>query len=361
VPDKRSAGEQLKRLFELIRFLTERGERGATLEEIRPRVYAEDKDIQGESLRRKFDRDIQSLKDIYDIRDDESHDEDDDDDDVVDIVPTGKKDAAGKSYYRLKSRYTFMLPMRIRDEELHAMVVGTKLAGHFIKPLESAAVELWHKLKGRLPGEAMDKGEKLSQAIALAMPVSKLDNDKDIFKKALQAIDEKKILKVRQYRDREGNNRACTISPYALYFKYHAWYLMGMDAGIADTPTVFRLNRMRLAEVLENGAFIECPWDEEELRNNIEMDFHPANASQEYSVRLRITGFFMQAVMETEWFKGEKKTLRKDCVEYEVKLKGFERITLWIMRALDCIEVLEPKELKTEIDRRVDAYLARRP
>ena len=41
-------------------------------------------------------------------------------------------------------------------------------------------------------------------------------------------------------------------------------------------------------------------------------------------------------------------------------LKGLESITLWIMRALDCIEVLEPRKLADEIDRRVGAYLERK-
>lgn len=45
---------------------------------------------------------------------------------------------------------------------------------------------------------------------------------------------------------------------------------------------------------------------------------------------------------------------------YEVELMGLEAITLWIMRALDCVEVLEPKKLADKIDRRVGAYLERR-
>ena len=44
-------------------------------------------------------------------------------------------------------------------------------------------------------------------------------------------------------------------------------------------------------------------------------------------------------------------------VLYEVELMGLEAITLWIMRALDCVEVLEPRKLADEVDRRVGAYL----
>ena len=66
--------------------------------------------------------------------------------------------------------------------------------------------------------------------------------------------------------------------------------------------------------------------------------------------------------METQWFLGEKKTLdpKGGSLIYEVNLKGLEAITLWIMRALNCIEVLEPIELRKRIDKRVNEYVKRR-
>jgi predicted DNA-binding transcriptional regulator YafY len=404
---KGNAGEQISRLFALVRFLAECGERGAGLNEILDEIYyrtytknSEDlegledledledteipKDTKGkdvkeesessedralrrefDSARKKFSRDRLSLKNLYNFVDSDDNDiaEAGEEDGVIDIVKTGEKGEDGKFYYRyrLKSEHNFMLPMRLDELQLQALITGIKLAGYFIQPLEPAAGELWDKLKTRFPEAVMNKGERLGHAIALSMPVSKLSQDIEIFKKAVNAIDEKKVLKVGQYTDREGKIQSCTISPYALYFKYDAWYLMGRDRNIEQTPTVFRLNRMNVVEVLPNGEFIDCPWEPEELRANIELDFHPTNSEKKYDVKLRIVGFFARAVMETEWFKGEKKKRNGDYVDYEVTLKGLERITLWIMRSLNCIEVLEPKELKDEVNRRVDAYLARRP
>jgi predicted DNA-binding transcriptional regulator YafY len=208
----------------------------------------------------------------------------------------------------------------------------------------------------------MRKGEHLGYAISLAMPVSDMKGGDEIFQKVVQAIDEKKVLRVRQYENAAGNKIVCNISPCALYFKYHAWYLLGMSPEIdKKLPAVFRLNRMHMVEVLPNESFIESFWPQEELRGNIERDWHPKNSKKDYFVKLRITGFFAQAVMETEWFKGEKKKCEPNGeVIYEVSLKGLEWITLWIMRSLDCIEVLEPKELRVDIDRRVNEYLNRR-
>jgi predicted DNA-binding transcriptional regulator YafY len=129
-------------------------------------------------------------------------------------------------------------------------------------------------------------------------------------------------------------------------------------------PAVFRLDRMRMVEVLLDQSFIESPWSPEELRDNIEQDWHAANPREQYKIKLRITGPQALDVMETEFFKGEKKRLdskgKNGAVLYEVTLKGLERITLWIMRSLECFEIIEPKELRDEIDRRVNEYLKHR-
>ena len=80
-----------------------------------------------------------------------------------------------------------------------------------------------------------------------------------------------------------------------------------------------------------------------------------------YRVKLRITGSFVKPCMETKWFPDEVKDFNKEdgSLNYEVTLKGLEAITLWIMRALDCVEVIEPAELRDLVNARVKRYLDR--
>ena len=358
MPNKGSAFEQLIRLHELVRLLTEQGERGATLNEIRDKVY--DGIDESEAFNKKFLRDRKALEEIFSG---DAHFFEEEYDGVTD--ESDVKVFRKKGRYYIKSKYWFMLPMKIEKRELLSLVTGVKLAGDFIKPLKASAESLWNKLKKQFPGSEMKKGERLSEAISLAMPVSDFRPDREVFQKAIDAIDEKRVLGVGQYEDGKGKKYACTISPHALFFKYHAWYLIGISPEKNKTsPAVFRLNRIKAVELRSSENFIECPYSPEELRNNIELDFDPYNPDKEYQVKLRITGDFAGPVMETEWYGGENKKEERDpngerIVHYEVKLKGLERITLWIMRALDCVEVLEPQELREEIDRRVSAYLKR--
>jgi len=364
MPNKGSTWEQLKRLHELVRLLTNRGDRGATLDVIRERVY--EGAPESEAFDKKFLRDQKALEEIFSEEVYDYETEDEDEIEGHDVKIYRKKDHQDEERFFIKSRYSFMFPMRIDKGELLALVAGVKLAEHFIKPLKMHAESLWGKLKRQFPDSAMKRGERLSDAISLPMPVSDIKPDREVFGKVMDAIDNNKVLNVRQYEDRGGKKYACAVSPYALFFKYHAWYLMGISPEKNGTSlAVFRLNRIKAVEVGSSENFIECPYAPDELREKIELDFDQYNPDKEYLVKLRITGSFAGPVMETEWYSNEKKEWERGpnreltAVRYEVKLKGLERITLWIMRALDCIEVLEPQELKDDIDRRVDTYLKR--
>jgi predicted DNA-binding transcriptional regulator YafY len=159
-----------------------------------------------------------------------------------------------------------------------------------------------------------------------------------------------------------GNRKTIVISPYLLYFKYHTWYVWaGSDVFGYDKPGPFRLSRMQAVELLSTEEYVPSSQSKGELIKDLKLDYHPANKEKMFDIKLRITGNFVLAARQTKWFDGDNAVLQKDgSLEYTVKLKGLEAITLWVMRSLDSIEVLEPKELRDEIDRRVNVYLARR-
>lgn len=359
---KVSVSETLTRMHRLVKFLAEREEKGARLEEILHDVYADYAENKNETRKKMFQRDRANIMAIYSDSCNFHNDREiSDDEDDVKIEYNKKRDR-----YFLKTKFPFMLTMRLTEAQAQAMVVGTKLAGHFITPIKESANSTWLQLKKKLAPHIIEKADRLGNAIALSLPISNLDKGQELFQKAVRAIDEKKVLHIREYEDMKGFKAPRFVSPYALYFKYHAWYLLGASPTITDQtppgiPAPFRLNRMNLVEVMGDGDFIDCPYSPEELQENIALDFHPSNPDKNYHIKLRITDSFAKASMQTTWFRDEKKKTEKDgSVSYEVTLKGLEAITLWIMRGLDCIEVLEPQELVDEIDRRVKKYTDRK-
>ena len=345
------AWSTLKRLHRLVALLVQHGESGVAFEEIRTKIYPED--VNPASLRRKFDRDRKNLRKLYgEVLKDDEIDERDHEETV-----TIKKNSEGR--YVMESRFNFMMPMKLDEKQLLALVAGVRLTQHFVNVLRDPSEGVWGKLKRQIPANFLEKSDRLSEAITANIPISRIKGDDEIFQKVLDAIEGKKVLKIGQYTGGEGKTRSCTLSPYVLYLKHHAWYVMGLshDAPIKLFP--FRLGRMRLVELLNDVDFIPSSESIKDLRRKIALDFFPTDVEVSYFVRLRITGSFARPCMETEWFPGEKKSWEDGgkSVLYEVELMGLEAITLWIMRALDCVEVLEPRKLADEIDRRVGAYL----
>jgi len=345
----------LKRLHRLVELLAKRGEAGVAFEEICANIY--DKDANSDALRRKFNRDKKRLHKLYgDVLEDEEIDERE----RGEIV-TIKKNSEGR--YVMESRFNFMLPMKLDEKELLVLISGVSLAKHFLFPFSKASESLEEKLKRQIPEKFLAKSKKIAEAVASTVPIAEGVSE-DVFMKVLDAIEKKKVLKIGQYTERDGHASSCTLSPQLLFHKFHSWYVMGESPDKKDlAQPAFRLDRMKAVSLLDEDQ--PQPLSDKELekrKRNIALDFNPAKPDETYHVTLRITGSFARPCMETEWFPGEKKTWEEGgkSVLYEVELMGLEAITLWIMRALDCVEVLEPRKLADEIDRRVRAYLERK-
>jgi predicted DNA-binding transcriptional regulator YafY len=269
-----------------------------------------------------------------------------------------------KRRYFLKGALFFMFPLRLNKEEAYIISSGIKLCKHFIREYSSAADKLSKELRRSIPGQVMDAGESLSDSLTMLMPVSKTGfRNPDALKIVLNAINNKRSLKLNDYEQRNGEKITDTVTPYFLYFRYHSWYVWAASKNGSDEGRPFRLSRMSAIETLEEGVGyvgVEEGTRAEMIRD-LELDYHPAYGGGDVLVKLHISGSFVRPAVQTEWFKGQEVKIQDDgSIIYSVKLKGLEAITLWIMRALDCIDVLAPEELRDEIDRRVNAYIARR-
>lgn len=357
---KGSAWSALKRLFKLVELLANSGSRGVEWETIRNKVYlSDDEESSGneESMRRKFDRDRKALRDIYE--DEDIREAGDEPLDGAAIIE--KKNGR----YVIREGVTFMLPMKLTDDQALALSASVRLVPGFLPSFKEASGELWRKLQRPLPGKIRDKAETLTEAIVPAIPVSRKVRS-HILQTVLDAMEKKKVLEVKQYnKAREDDLERCSFSPYALYLKHHSWYVMGEVHGEqGDRMHILRVDRIAIVDVSEKDQPHPCEGDAlKNLEKDIRLDYNPFDKKapkEGYRVKLRITGSFVTPCEETEWFPDEKKTLNKDgTLDYEVTLKGLEAITLWIMRALDSIEIIEPAKLRDKINERVRKYTDR--
>jgi predicted DNA-binding transcriptional regulator YafY len=353
---KRDSFETLSRLCALLKFMAERNDKGASMDEIHENIYG--KSSSDAACRRNFNRDCNFLREMLNEKwggDERSADE------PAEIEIRYDR---GRKRYFMKGALFFMLPLRLKEEEAYVISSGIKLCKHFIKEYSEIADRLSKKLRNSIPGRVMDAGEGLSDSLTLLMPVSNTESrNPKALEIVLNAVNKKRALKLTDYESMNGETVTDIISPYFLYFKYHSWYVWAASKKNGYTSGPYRLSRMRAIETLENRTGYVDIDDaaKDKMAMDLELDNHPVYGGKEFNVKLRVTGSFVQAAIQTEWFKGQKITRRQDgSVIYSVKLKGLEAITLWIMRSLSDIEVLEPIELRDEIDRRVDAYMERR-
>jgi predicted DNA-binding transcriptional regulator YafY len=336
--------------------MAEKGDAGASMEEICEKIYG--KSASDSACRRNFNRDCMFLRKMVNekwLRNEYESDEPEE----IEI----RYDRKRKRYF-MKGSLFFMFPLRLKEEEAYVISSGIKLCKHFIKEYSGIADRLSEKLRKSIPGHVMDAGESLSDSLTLLMPVSNTESrNPKALEIVLDAVNKKRALKLTGYEGMNGETINDIISPYFLYFKYHSWYVWAASEKNNYTSGPYRLSRMRTIETLKNGTdYVGIDNDEKDkMIRDLELDYHPAYGGKEFDIKLRITGSFVQPAIQTEWFKGQKITRQDDGgIIYSVKLKGLEAITLWIMRSLSDIEVIEPIQLRDEIDRRVDAYTHKR-
>ena len=343
---KKSEDNPTERRDELLALLDRNREKGISRKDIIEKIYRQGSTAKDDSLRVKLERDVEALNMEQEI-----------------ILK-----AKGGKRYKLNDGFYFMRPIPINKVESLAMMTGVGLVSHFVPSYEKASEFLWSQLQKQLPEALLKECLYLEKAIAPAIPVSqKLDSR--ILELILDALSRKKVLRVIQYEAvRDKDLVRCKFSPWLLYLKHHGWYVIGeVHEGEGDRPHILRVDRIKLADVSDEDQPHPCEGDAlEELAKKVRLDYNPYDEhiceGGFYHVKLRITGTFAQACMKTEWFPDEKKVWssdEKDVVDYEATLLGLESMILWVMRAMDCIEVLEPKELRDEIDRRIKTYLER--
>ena len=361
--DGDSAFNKLVRLLRLVKYVAEHGRQGASWRDIRRNVYDGDVNdpvigTQNDKLMRMFARDRKDINSSLYL------DEDEDDNDVEILQDTAIIQKQGKNY-AIRNGLNLMLPLQLKKEEALALVSGVRLISEFIPPLRNASNSLWLRLKNQMSQEVLDECEFLTSSTVSAIPMAH-EVDHDVFMTILEALHNRQYIRVNQYiKAWPDDLEQCEFAPQVIYVKHHSWYVFGEVSG---KQRILRIDRIKSADL--SNEYQENPLTLDELNaleRDIQLDYNPfkpfpKTPADGWNIKLRVTGSFVQPCMETEWFPGEKKIFdsKSKSLIYEVKLKGLEQITLWIMRALDCFEVLEPAELRDEIDRRVNAYCKRR-
>ena len=354
-----SSAEVLRRLLHLVRFMSSKKE--CSLEDIMSKVYKSD--LEDKAAYKRFRRDIDRVKYLFCEEKmmpedyEENCDEDDRDNYQIQIECKEKK-----KYVLINQ--TSLLPLMLKNEDIEVLVSGLKLSAHFLPQYEKAANNVRAQIDRYLDAEKKNFADNLGDAITVAMPVGKVDTD--IFKKIIDAIQKKKMLLIGEYRTFNGKMAVKHFSPWIVYFRYHTWYAWGVteeDYEINQFSGPLRISRMNNVSNYEDMSYREPNDNYGNLMTNlVKKDCNPNDQYVLFDIVLRIFPSFAEAAKDIEWYPGgyfEPDPKNKGAVIYKVQLKGLDDITRWMMRAIECFEIIEPKELREKVNNKINGYLSR--
>ncbi|MGC9490302.1 MAG: helix-turn-helix transcriptional regulator [Thermovirgaceae bacterium] len=250
----------------------------------------------------------------------------------------------------------FVVRYPLSEDEVLVLLVGMGLAGHFLPFLKEPANILQTKLKKILPSQSRPKGESLAKATILAYPMSKMD--KDVFKKVVEAIHSEKVLKL-QYRspyEERPVDRVHRLSPWFIYFKHRAWYVWGKSDQYEKSGS-FRISRFRYAEILQ-GAVYEKPEEGVSLESFVHCE--DPFCTKTYTLKLIIHEPFATSVKEVDdWYPEQEIRRNEDgSILFSAKVGNLEEVGRWVLASADCVEILEPAELKHIVREKASRLLA---
>jgi len=167
--------------------------------------------------------------------------------DISDLVRSGVP-IAGEAGVGYTLRRGFDLPpLMFTEEEIEALVLGTRVVGSWAddslaKAAESALARIEAALPDRLKTRLIDSrlfapGFHVPQGVAAALPDLR------------HAIDERRVIRI-DYSDGHGERTDRTVRPLGLFFWGNRWTLTAW-CELRDDFRDFRLDRINTMEALE--------------------------------------------------------------------------------------------------------------
>jgi len=137
------------------------------------------------------------------------------------------------------------------------------------------------------------------------------------------------------------------VDPYAFKLSFGIWYLVGY-CHLRKEIRTFRIDRIQYTEVLDESFTIP---------EDFNMDGFFAGSwgivrGKKYRVKLRFAREIADFVAECSWHPSQKLNRNKDgTLSAEFEVRGLSEIKIWILGFGQNVEVLEPEELRQDMQR----------
>ena len=255
----------------------------------------------------------------------------------IEIVPRGKQG------YEMISDF-FLPALNLNFEEALALVT----AARFYQAAEGErAAEVLNSAIGKITSDLPKQtNETLNQlAPQIEVPhqqVSQIDEIEPHRETLYEAIRERRKVNMAYNAFSSGKQEQHRLSPYAVMFRKHAWYVIGHVEQLNQILT-FRINRIHslffshssyeLPEDFSVHKYMEKSWD--------------FRLGPETHVVIEFAPRIAPLIREVQWHSTQKIYENADGgLRFEATVAGWQEVGWWVMSWGEEAEVIQPRELR---------------
>jgi len=238
------------------------------------------------------------------------------------------------------------------EEVLSLLVLCYELGDERNLPFFAAARSAALKLQSSLPARQQERLRRAAESIEIHLPqTNPLCGREEVFRHLLQALAERRAVRIRYYRLQEGQFALTKVFPYRLFFSRRSWYLIGRST-VHRAVRTFNVGRIQEVTVLEDRVHVPRRFSVERYLRNA---WHLIpERGRDWQVHIRFGPKVATNVAEVTWHKTQKVEFRPDgTLDFYVTVSGLNEISWWILGYGQEAEVIQPPELRELIARHV--------
>lgn len=257
--------------------------------------------------------------------------------------------------YRLTHAEYRFPALALTDDEVVGQVVATTLARAPGLEIGAGATTTTQKL-------AAGSAERVQQLMAdAAEVVSVLDlkladhsRHQEIIRTVQLALLRRKQLTGHYESPYEPKRVKLRLHPFRLCLIKSAWYLIARAPDVVQ-PRTYRIARFETLRMLDDPAIVPQAFN---LRDYFGNAWAVFRGGQSYDVAIWFTPESARLVTETLWHHSQAIQHHADgSLTFNFRVDGLEEIANWVLSWTGSAKVLQPKELRTIVRKRLQASL----
>ena len=249
----------------------------------------------------------------------------------------------GKQGYEMISDF-FLPALNLNFEEVLALVTAARFyqateGKRAIEVLNSAI----HKITSDLPKRTNEiLGQIAPQIEVPHQQVSQIDEAQPHKEQLYDAIRERRKVNIRYNSFSSGKQEQHRISPYAVLFRKHAWYVIGHTERSNQILT-FRINRIHSISLSHSPYKIPADFSVQKYMEK-SWDFR---LGPETHVVIEFEPRIAPLIREVQWHSTQKIYENADGgLRFEATVAGWQEVGWWVLTWGQEAEVIQPKELR---------------